>query len=402
MNKTSISGIQSRLANRNGLWAVAGAALTAAFFFNACSDDDSDTPTAGSGGGGMNSGGSGGSAPADGGASGSSMTGAGSGGMNMGGTAGTSMTTGPTGTIEVLTADASLSANPTTVAIRGDVVFAPLANFAQIGATGDPSSVVSVPLAGGALGASIALPDDFHPEGITIADDGTLYIGSLTTGGIQRVPPNSTTAEEFVAGGAVAERGVVGLTVDNDRDLVWFCDSSPVAETPGGAIVGVSTAAATDGDEVVRHALPDGAGAEGDAGVARPAFCNDLIVTPDGDILASESWTGRIYRVASASVMTANSAAVWSAAPELEPADPVNGFGVNGLELVGDQLVFANAGLFVMDPDSPDSAEAIALSGAEPLFLGGPDGLALVPDSTTELVVADNGGRIIKVTLDLD
>ncbi len=347
-------------------------------------------------------GGMGGTSMTNAGSGGSSMNDAGTGGMNMGGTGGMSMTAGPTGTIEILTEDASLSdTNPTTVAIRDQVVFAPLAMFSLLGNdTPDPSMAVSVPLAGGALGDNIALPDDYHPEGITAADDGTLYVGSLTTGGIQRVPPDSTTAEEFVAGGAIAERGVVGLTVDDDRDIVWFCDSSPVAENPGGAIVGVSTAAATDGTEVVRHALPDGA-AQGDAGAGTPAFCNDLIVTPDGDILASESFNGLIYSVPAANVMTADSAVVWSSAPELGP-DPDSGFGVNGLELVGDMLVFANGGLFVMDPDSPDSAEAITLTGADPLFLGGPDGLAVVPGSTTELVVADNGGRIIKVTLDLD
>jgi hypothetical protein len=290
------------------------------------------------------------------------------------------------------------------VAIRGDLVFAPLAQFddlfpaAGMTAMPAPFRAVSVPLEGGDLGDSIALPDNFYPEGIAAADDGTLYIGSLTTGGIQRVPADSTTAEEFIAGGAVAERGVVGLKVDDARDIVWFCDSSPTTPSPEAELVGVSTAAATEGDEVARHALTSG-DAAADAGAAN-AFCNDVIVMPNGDLLITESAAGEIYRVPSADVLTDDSAELWSTAPELEPGP--GGFGANGLELVGDMLVVANSGLFVLDPASPDSASAITLTGDNTMFLGSPDGLALVPGSTTELVVADNGGRIIKVTLDLD
>jgi hypothetical protein len=349
--KTSTSGSPPRFSSRAGVWAFVAAASTAPLL-SACSDDE-DT---------------------DGGGAGS-----------------------PTGTVKVLSADASLT-SPTTVAIRGDLVFAPLAQFDELfpaeGMTAmpDPFQAVSVPLAGGVLGDSVALPDDYYPEGITAAADGTLYIGSLTTGGIQRVPADSTTAEEFIAGGAVADRGVVGLTVDEDRDILWFCDSNPVAASPVAELVGVSTAAATEGDEVARHVL-----SSGDTGTN--AFCNDVIVTPDGDLLVTESRASVIYRVPSADVLTNKSAELWSTAPELQP--PAGGFGANGLAMVGDMLIVANNGLFVMDPTSPDRATLITLTGDDAAFVGAADGLALVPGSTTELAVADNGGRIIKVTLDL-
>lgn len=359
--------MSTQFSHRATLWTLVGS-LSAAALVVGCSDDDGDDTES---------------------VTERVMPGAAGAGMGMTAEA-------PTGVIEILIEDISLT-SPTTVALRGAQVFAPLAQFDDLfpadGAVAmpDPFQAVSVPLAGGALGASIALPEEFYPEGITAAADGTLYIGSLTTGGIQQVPPGSTTAEVLVAGGTVAERGVVGLTVDNERNIVWFCDSSPAAMTPAGAVVGVSTA---DGSEMARHNLPN-AGVDG-----RAAFCNDLIVTNDGNVLVTDSWSGRIYMIAAADVMTADSAMLWSEAPELAPADPVAGFGVNGLEMVGDMLVFANGGLFVMDPAAPTSAMAITLSGADPLFLGGPDGLALVA-GTTDLVVADNGGRIIKVTLDL-
>jgi hypothetical protein len=395
MIKTSISGFRTRFSSRAGLCAFVAAAFTAPLF-SACSDDE-DTDGAGAGSAGVSGSGAGGS---DLGGSGGM---AGTAGSGMAGSGGSGMTAGPTGTVEVLTADASLT-SPTTVAIRGDLVFTPLAQFDELfpaeGMTAmpDPFQAVSVPLAGGALGDSVALPDDYYPEGIAAAADGTLYIGSMTTGGIQRVPADSTTAEEFIAGGAVADRGVVGLTVDRDRDILWFCDSNPVAASPVAELVGVSTAAATEGDEVARHVLSSGDTAA-DAGAVN-AFCNDVIVTPDGDLLITESRGSVIYRVPSADALTNNSAELWSTAPELQP--PPGGFGVNGLAMVGDMLIVANNGLFVMDPASPDSATLITLTGADAAFVGAPDGLALVPGSTTELVVADNGGRIIKVTLDLD
>ena len=47
--------------------------------------------------------------------------------------------------------------------------------------------------------------------------NGTLYVGSLTTGSIVRIRAGTVIAEEFVAAGTVAERGVVGLGQDPDE-----------------------------------------------------------------------------------------------------------------------------------------------------------------------------------------
>ena len=49
-----------------------------------------------------------------------------------------------------------------------------------------------------ALSAPIDLPGDrMFPENIAATVDGTLYVGSLGSGGIIRVKPNSTQAESL-------------------------------------------------------------------------------------------------------------------------------------------------------------------------------------------------------------
>jgi hypothetical protein len=250
---------------------------------------------------------------------------------------------------------------------------------------------------------------------------------------VLRVAADSTTATPFVAAG-VAERGVVGLEVDDARELLWFCDTNPLATVPGGAIVGVSL---DDGSEVVRHAMPnrgDSAGGdagpspEGDAGAddagtpvqpapGAPTFCNDLIVDSSGNLFATDS-SGRIFRVPAANAMTANSASVWLDVPQIGPPMP-GGFGANGLDIVGGSLVIINigsGGLVAVDPESANPASTVrtislTLDGA-PATLCGPDGLETVPGSTTDVVVIENGGcanppggdgdRVVRVTLDLD
>jgi len=111
---------------------------------------------------------------------------------------------------------------------------------------------VSVSPGGGGIRATeITLDGDFYPQGIASDWDRTFYIGSVALNTVVRVPANSTTPEPFVPAG-VAMAGVTGMTVDNDRGLLWLCDSDPRDMPRTGAVVGVSL---DGGSEVVRHVL---------------------------------------------------------------------------------------------------------------------------------------------------
>ncbi len=399
---------------------LAACSVLALLLAAGCDDDDIEgNPGVGGSGGG------GGSAGNGGGGNGGSGTGGGDAGV----------VSGPRGTLQVLSTAPELRA-PTTAAVRGNNLW--VVNGQLGGLFGGPApvlpfNVVSIPLTGGAVGSEvIELPGtDFYPEGIAAAADGTLFVGSLPQGTVVRVAADSVTATPFVPAG-VAQRGVVGLTVDDNRDVLWFCDSNPLPAMPGGAIVGVSL---EDGSELVRHAMPNpgatsapgavDAGADAgdagasDAGAPPPAggaatFCNDLIVDGTGNIFASDS-SGRIFRVPAASVMTANSASVWLSGPAVAAPTP-GGFGVNGLDIVGGTLILANGGLVAVDPNSSNPASTaqqitLTLDGAVTTLCGA-DGLQAVPGSSTDIVVVENGGcpnppngdgdRVVRITLDLD
>jgi sugar lactone lactonase YvrE len=410
-------------------WALTATALVCgSFMVSACGDDDDTDNNTGNGG----RAGNGGSAGTTGNAGAAGAAGASNGGTSNGGAGnagaagaagagGAPGAEGPTGSVTVLNDDAADLNGPTTAAIRGEdlwVVNGQLSSLFTNTAPALPFNLVSVPLDGGDIGATeIALPGaDFFPEGIAADEEGTLYIGSLNLGTIVRVPAGSTTADAdlFVVDG-VAERGVVGLTVDEDRDLLWFCDSGIGA--PGGALVGVDL---EDGTETVRHELPDpvaagdadaGAGADaGDAGVGDAGagvvvstFCNDVIVAPNDDIFITDS-SGRIFRIEDDDATTANSAEVWLADPAIAPPQP-GGFGANGITFVdGNLIVAANGNLVAIDPseDNPASTvRVITLTGGAALC--GPDGLE---EDGGDVIVIENGScpagleRVARVTLE--
>ncbi|HWO12739.1 MAG TPA: hypothetical protein VNN80_24745, partial [Polyangiaceae bacterium] len=129
----------------------------------------------------------------------------------------------------------------------------------------------------------------------------------------------------------------------------------------------------------------------------------------DGDIFATDTGGGRIFRVPSADAEVDDSAEVW-----LESPTGVDTFAPNGIDRVGDKLIIAsNGALLFVAPDSNSPAaelQAITLSeNGAPATLCGPDGLQTVPGSDDEIVVVENGfctparERVVKVTLtDLD
>jgi hypothetical protein len=311
-----------------------------------------------------------------------------------------------------LTADTQALQRPTTAAFRGQSLFVAIGQLSVLfGSDGAqptlPFQALSLPLSGGTLGAEkIALPGaDYYPEGTAAAADGTLFIGSIMQGTIVKVPAGSLSATPFVSKPLV-QRGVIGLTVDAGRQLLWFCDSNPKLEEAkkAGELVGVQL---SDGKEIVRHALARGAD--------KAPFCNDVIVSPDGALWITDSAVGRVFHVPTDKALQANSAEAWAEGDEVRPP-PTGGSGANGLEWVGGKLVVANVGrgtLVWLDPASTEpsrGAQLIALSDAssqQPIELCSPDGVERVPGSQDKVVVVENGGcpakqpRIVEVTLHL-
>jgi sugar lactone lactonase YvrE len=317
---------------------------------------------------------------------------------------------GRSGTVRVLSANADVLQRPTTAAFRGQSLFVSIGQLSALFTDGGqpklPFGAISIQYPGGAIGSeTIGLPgNDYYPEGITAAPDGTLYVGSIMQGIIMKAAAGSNTAVPFVQKG-VAKRGVIGVTVDTPRQLLWFCDSNPKLEDSkkAGELVGVKLA---DAKEVVRHALPPLEG--------KPPFCNDVIVGPDGALWITDSAGGRVFRVSAPSALRPNSAEAWLTGGEIGPP-PAGGSGANGLEWLDGKLIVANVGrgtLVELDPNSTEAsrgARTLKLVDAQTraaVTLCSPDGLERPPNSQNQLVVVENGGcaakapRISEVTLE--
>jgi sugar lactone lactonase YvrE len=307
------------------------------------------------------------------------------------------------GRVTVLASDPAVLKRPTTAALRGESVWVSIGQLSALfepGVTAQlPFHALEIPLAGGAAKQRADLPGkDYYPEGIAAGADGALFIGSIMQGVISKISPNSTKAEPFLKG---AHRGVIGLTVDNSRKLLWYCDSNPKAKEPAGELVGVQL---TDAKEVVRHSL---------SAAAKPPFCNDVIVNPAGDLYVTDSAGGQLFKISANEALTANSAKVWAQGGAVAPP-PTGGSGPNGLDWLDGALIVAHVGLGTLlkfDPASPsplDTAQTIALtdSAGESVTLCSPDGVERVPGASA-VVVVENGGcerkqpRVVRVDLEL-
>ncbi len=300
---------------------------------------------------------------------------------------------------------------PTTVAVVDGVAWIPesqFTRFAPFGGTDPPAPfrLVGIPLAGGSP-QYISLPDNFFPEGITATRGGRLFVGSVSSGTIYTVAPGATEADVFLPFGML-DNAIIGLTTDGS--MVWACNTffGSMTELPTGTIVGIGVA---DGLIKVQHRMPPG----GPAGAAG-AFCNDLVLSPDGAVWATDSFGGRLFRIDPENLLTADSAAVWLEDAELAgPAGPAAGsFGVNGITLLGGQIFVVNSGsgsLLRIDPSlanpTGDDLEQVFLTqnGGE-VELVTPDGVTALGDR--QLLIVENGfgrmdgagRRLVQVTID--
>jgi sugar lactone lactonase YvrE len=121
---------------------------------------------------------------------------------------------------------------------------------------------------------TIALPDGFRPEGISIGNGTTFYVGSIPTGAIYAGDLRTGEGSVFIAGAT----GRAAIGVEFDRGLLYVA----------GGPTGKAFVYDADSGELVREIqLASGAGA---------TFVNDVVVTRDAAYF-TESRQAVLYRV---------------------------------------------------------------------------------------------------------
>jgi hypothetical protein len=220
---------------------------------------------------------------------------------------------------------------------------------------------------------TIALPDEFRPEGIASGPKDSFYVGSIPLGSVYRGSYRTGEGEVLVP--PQEERNHTGLKVDRRHDRLFVA---------GGASKGIYVYDSETGAEVASFAIP-GAG-----------FINDVVLTRKAAYF-TDSQVQRFYRVAIGRHGGLGE-------PQIIPITGdfvyTEGFNANGIEEVGNGrrliMVKSNTGqLFSVNPRSGRSRE-IELDGT---VVNG-DGILL--RGRTLYVVRNRDNRIAVVDLKRD
>jgi sugar lactone lactonase YvrE len=225
-------------------------------------------------------------------------------------------------------------------------------------------------------GEAIALTGPvFYPEGIAAARDGTLYVGSIGTGAVVRIPPGSSTPEILVQ--PRASFATYGMAVDHPRGLLWVCtyDDTLIPAQPAA----LAAYALESGEAVASYVMP---GPDG--------FCNDVIVDHQGNVYATDAFANSVVRLQRG----ASELETWATSP-LFSAPPFT-ITLNGLVFDrGEHRLFVlryDTGILFSIPVNHDGSagEPVAIPVDVPLEL--PDGIEQLDAHT--LLVVENGGRV--------
>lgn len=223
----------------------------------------------------------------------------------------------------------------------------------------------------------LTLPgDNYYPESLSIAADGSLFVGSLGTGQVVRFAPGSTSAAVFVAPGSL--KNVAGVLVDDEGSALYLC----AVDTSGATPSTVKSYKLADGSLLATYPFP------------AAAFCNDMAFDGQRNLYVADSY-GKIYRLPKGG----SALALWSSDAALAPSSPM-GYGADGIAWDGKDGLFVNTftdGVLVRLPIKADGAAGPATKITVTPALSFPDGMRLLADNT--LLVAEGAGRLSKVTV---
>jgi sugar lactone lactonase YvrE len=234
----------------------------------------------------------------------------------------------------------------------------------------------------------IGLPANFqYPNGIAHASDGTLYVGSITSGQILRIAPDGKTETFFPGNDEVF--ATTALRLDEQRGILW--GSSPdFLGTPtanGETIRRPHRIFAIDirSGEVLRViVMPDG------------GFGNDIAIDSEGGVFITDSTLARIHYLAPGTTQLQT----W-VEDERFRAERIGLAGIvyrsDGVLIVGN---YSSGELFKVtpQPQGQPRVEVIPLERR----LENPDGMQFAPDGSlilTEGAVESGTGRLLRINV---
>jgi hypothetical protein len=218
----------------------------------------------------------------------------------------------------------------------------------------------------------LALPGQaYFPENLNASADGTLYVGSLTTGQVVAFDDGATEPRTVIAAGAHGVTGVTGVLVDGDT--IWLGSIDTTFQRPT-EVRSFSLA----GEPKATYPL------------AANYFVKDLAFDKHGDLYVTDSFSGSIQRLKAGG--TAFETYVQDA--RLAPATQ-GAFGLDGI-VIGDEAIYVNkldsSQLFRIGED-----QAITEITVSPP-LAGPDGMRAL-DNDTLLVIEGGANRLSRVEI---
>lgn len=237
--------------------------------------------------------------------------------------------------------------------------------------------------------ALVEVPGDHaYSESITAGPDGTLYVSSLASGGVQRVKPGAAKAESWIAPGAFETRSTFGLYADAKTGTLWLCSN----DVSG---LGVQGPGSVTGSYLKAFDLATGEGKASYKFSGAATLCNDMTIAEDGTLYVTNTLTPQILRLA-------------PGAKELEVFiedkifQPPTGAGLDGIAFGGDGNLYVNTfnggELFRVEVKDGKAGAVTKLQTSRALTL--PDGLRHLTGLT--FLMAEGGGSLDRVTIDGD
>ncbi|ACK67914.1 SMP-30/Gluconolaconase/LRE domain protein [Rippkaea orientalis PCC 8801] len=235
---------------------------------------------------------------------------------------------------------------------------------------------------------SIALPANFqYPNGIAHASDGTLYVGSITSGQILRITPDGKIETFFSGNDEVF--AATALRLDESRSILW--GSSPdflgTGNSRGENVRRRPRVFALDtrSGEVLRVIL-----------MPKGGFGNDIALDPQGGIYITDSTLARIHYLAPRTTQLQT----WA----VDERFRAEGIGLAGIARRSDGVLvvghYSNGELFKVtpQPQSRPRVETIPLERR----LENPDGMQFAPDGSlilTEGAGESGNGRLLRINV---